>query len=317
VYVLLTSSRRRLLIRWLTSVWLGVSVAGCARQIPEFDGTRAYRHLIRQTELGPRHPGSTGHDDARRLLVGELSQVAEVVQEQTFQYTDEDAGMTFDLTNIIASFLPDRRQRIMLGAHWDTRPRADRDPDPLVREQPILGANDGASGVAVLLEIARLLHEYPPPVGVDIILFDGEDYGQEGDIDRYILGSTHFAANMGAYRPRFGIVIDMIGDSDLAIYKEHYSVALCSPVVDLVWNTADRLGLEAFHPDVEYAVWDDHIPLLRAGIPCVLVIDFDYRYWHTLEDTPDKCSQESLAIVGELLTHVIYGQEAQGERNLP
>lgn len=304
----LTGRPRELSRAALTLLWLGSSLAGCGPDVPRFDGDRAYDLIQRQTALGPRHPGSTGHEEARELLVTELAGLADIVQEQTFLYEDTDAKTEFELTNIIASFSPENRHRIMLGAHWDTRPRADCDPDSLAREKPILGANDGGSGVAVLLEVARLLHQRPAAVGVDIILFDGEDYGREGDIERYLLGSAHFAANMGSYRPRFGIIVDMVGDRDLDIYMERYSATVAGSVVDLVWDTAERLGSGSFHREIRYAVWDDHIPLLRAGVPCIVLIDFDYAFWHTLEDTPDKCSPGSLAAVGQLLLELIYTQ---------
>jgi glutaminyl-peptide cyclotransferase len=304
----LASRSRKLERALLALLGLGSSLAGCGPHVPRFDGDRAYDLIERQTALGPRNPGSRGHEEAREMLVEELRGLADIVQEQTFLYEDTDAKTEFELTNIIASFSPENRHRIMLGAHWDTRPRADCDPDTLVREEPILGANDGGSGVAVLLEVARLLHERPPAVGVDIILFDGEDYGREGDIERYLLGSTHFAATMGAYRPLFGVIVDMVGDRDLDIYVERYSATVAGSIVDLVWDTAERLGLGAFHREIGYAVWDDHVPLLKAGVPCIVLIDFDYEFWHTLEDTPDKCSHESLAAVGQLLLELVYRQ---------
>jgi Zn-dependent M28 family amino/carboxypeptidase len=202
----------------------------------------------------------------------------------------------------------------LLCAHWDTRPRADHDQNIERRNEPILGANDGASGVAVLLEIASLMSKQPPPVGVDIVLFDGEDYGLEGDTPNYLLGSRHFAdTKPPEYVPRFGILLDMVGDRSLEISKEGNSVAFAPDIVELVWATARSLNCPEFVDVVVEPITDDHVPLNEAGIKTVDLIDFRYpdethRYWHTHEDTPDKCSVESLEVVGTVLTHVVYTQ---------
>ncbi|MFQ5823301.1 MAG: DUF4910 domain-containing protein [bacterium] len=211
------------------------------------------------------------------------------------------------MTNIIASFAPEKNERILLCAHWDTRPWADQDPDLENRDKPILGANDGASGVAVLLEVAKTIQISEPKFGVDIIFFDGEDAGLPGQTDSYALGSQYFAKNKDFhYHPQFGILLDMVGDKDLQIYQEENSLEYAPQIVEKVWNKAQRLELQAFIPTPGYEVTDDHMPLLRAGIPCIDLIDFNYDYWHTLEDTPDKCSPESLAQVGQLLLSLLY-----------
>ncbi|MHB1459033.1 MAG: M28 family peptidase [Armatimonadota bacterium] len=212
------------------------------------------------------------------------------------------------LTNIIAKFGKTSGNPILLCAHWDTRPIADRDRDPSKRKTPIIGANDGASGVAVLLELARLFKVSPPSVPVTIVLFDGEDYGPTGD-DMF-LGSSYFASNHEkGIKFRFGILLDMIGDKNLNIYREANSQAAARNVNDLVWSTAKQLGYARnFIDNVKFSINDDHIPLIRAGIPCVDIIDFDYMPWHTTYDTPDKCSPESLKIVGDVISKVVYSQ---------
>jgi len=218
------------------------------------------------------------------------------------------------LTNLIAAFRPQAATRILLCAHWDTRPRADRDENNSRRNDPMIGANDGASGVAVLLEIAGLLQSAPPPVGIDIVLFDGEDYGKEGDRDRYLLGSKYFAEHgHGKYVPRFGILLDMIGDRELEIPKEQNSLRFAPDIVQLLWNTARELGVTQFVDEVGDEVLDDHWPLNAAGIKTIDLIDFNYpdrtnRFWHTHQDIPENCSAESLEAVGAVLTHVIYTQ---------
>ncbi len=274
---------------------------------PKFDSQKAYAYLLKQCEIGPRHPGSPGHRQARDYLKATLSQFADQVITQPFPLKFGRPEKTVEAYNIIARFLPDESERILLCAHWDTRPWADKDPDPKYHNTPILGANDGASGVAVLLEVARLLQSHPPPVGVDIVLFDGEDSGSEGSMNSWAQGSAYYARHLSrSEHPRFGILIDMIGDADLEIFQETNSRTYARPVVDKVWEIAHDLGCTAFKPEVGISVMDDHIPLLQVGIPCIDLIDLDYPYWHTMADTPDKCSAASLDQVGQVLIHVIY-----------
>jgi Zn-dependent M28 family amino/carboxypeptidase len=216
------------------------------------------------------------------------------------------------MTNIFGRFQQNNPNRILLLAHWDTRPRAERDEDSTKREQPILGANDGASGVAVLLEIARHLKETKPNIGVDILFVDGEDYGEEGDLSRYLLGAKYFAKNFHfEHPPQFGILLDMVGDAELEIRKEKASQHFANDVVELVWNTANELGVTQFSELEGPSLIDDHIPFNEAGIKCIDLIDFNYpnetkNYWHTTQDTPEHCSAKSLEAVGKVLLHVIY-----------
>lgn len=273
---------------------------------PRFDEKRAFQHLLVQCQFGPRNPGSEGHNKAKKYLLDMLKEHTKFVKSQDFFYYDSLRGERLELTNIIASFYPELKRRLILCAHWDTRPFADKDPDPKNRSQPILGANDGGSGVALLLEIASLLPTKKPKWGVDIVLFDGEDYGPEGRFDMYCLGSQFFAKNLGQYRPEFGILVDMIGDENLEIYREGYSDRYAKKTVDLIWNRAKALNLLSFRDSVKHWVWDDHLPLIRAGIPCVDIIDLDYPYWHTLADTPDKCDPQSLKEVGEVILQILY-----------
>jgi len=277
-------------------------------QVPEFDQEKAFCHLKQQCDIGYRYPGSKGHNECLEYLYAELKKYTNAVVKQPFPFTDPRTGKSYQLNNIICSF-GKQSQRILLCAHWDTRPIADQDPDPEKRDEPVLGANDGASGVAVLLEIARIMKLNSPPVGVDIVLFDGEDSGIEGNNDTWCYGSRFFAQHKRAdYLPQYGILLDMIGDRDLHIPVEGYSQQYVPEVVDKVWSKAESLGLTVFDRGSEYYMVDDHLELIKVGIPCVNVIDFTYPYWHTVEDTPDKCSPESLGIIGTLVLHLIYEQ---------
>lgn len=289
---------------------------GVAR--PTFNGARAFRYLQLQCDFGPRVPGTEAHRRCGDFLVSELRKYAHRVKEQTFHYRDRrDSTRVYSGRNIVASFNlhPARNFRVLLCAHWDSRPRADKDPDPHNRQQPVPGANDGASGVAVLLEMARLLHESPLDYGVDIVLFDLEDLGDYTDspitpdsLNPFGIGSEHFAKTNPTYRPAFGILLDMIGDRDLRIEREGYSQRYAPQIVEKVWRAAKQVGATAFVDEVGGAIKDDHYAFLRRGLKVIDLIDFDYPYWHTVADTPDKCSPESLQQVGKVLVEVLWGE---------
>jgi glutaminyl-peptide cyclotransferase len=287
--------------------FLCLLIFDCTSSPERFNAERAFSMLLQQCEFGPRHPGSDGHRKAKEYLLDNLAQHTSFVKAQEFVHQDEEQDISLRLANIVASFYPENGKRILLCAHWDTRPFADMDPDPTLRARPILGANDGASGVAVLLETARIISRSEPQWGVDMVFFDGEDGGEEGQVEGFCLGSKYFVENKGSYRPEFGILLDMIGDKDLQIYREGYSNAYAPAYVDLIWSRAEALELTCFRDSVKHFVYDDHVPFLGAGIPVVDLIDFDYPYWHTASDTPDKCSPESLQKIGDLILDILYG----------
>lgn len=282
---------------------LAVLVGGCGRA--QYDGDLAFGFLERQCEFGPRPPGSDAHEAMRHWLVEVLQGYADEVSVQQFTVQDT-AGAAVTLSNVIASFRMDARERVLFGAHWDTRRIAEHDPDEANRGTPIMGANDGASGVAVLLGLASLMSARSPDVGVDLVFFDGEDGGKGGGFESFCVGSALFADGMGSYAPSYAVVVDMVGDRELSIPVERNSMSACPAVVRKVWDAAERVGATSFNEDLGTAMFDDHIPLIQAGIPTALIIDFDYAYWHTLEDTPDKCSAESLQEVGAVLAELIY-----------
>lgn len=286
---------------------LAVISCGGGKAVPEFNADRAFQLLVMQTDLGPRVPGSAAWQQFQSLAKGFFDSLGVDYETQPFTYPDYLRGDTVDLVNWIVHINPGKSNRILLAAHYDSRPRADYDPDTTLRSEPIPGANDGASGTAVLMHLCELMAASPPDAGVDLIFFDGEDYGPPGRSDQYLLGSTHYASNHKDDYD-FGIVIDMIGDSDLDIYREVFSDRYVKNVNDLVWSTAARLGIPAFIDSLKYEVIDDHLPLISGGIPTIDVIDFDYPYWHTHADTPDKCSPASLAAVGRVLLDVVYGR---------
>ncbi len=221
------------------------------------------------------------------------------MERDAFAYRDPQ-GRDWPLENILGRFGPEGGDRLLLVAHWDTRPWADLDPDPARRHLPIPGANDGASGVAVLLEVARAFSQNPPAGGVDILFADGEDLGRPDDPQGFCRGTRRFAAH-GVGRYRRAIVVDMVGDADLAVPIEETSLRLAPEVVDWVWERGRRLEPDVFTTRVGFSVYDDHVPLLEAGLPSVDLIDFDYPAWHTAGDDLSQVSAASLGAVGRVV----------------
>lgn len=256
-----------------------------------------WRHLEILCSFGPRNMGSPGHQEARQYIKQIGQKYADKVVEQAFTYQPANKNR-FSLHNI--EFIFEGREAgrpILLGAHYDTRPRADEDPDPKLRHKPILGANDGGSGTAVLLALAQYLSENKPRRPIRLVFFDGEDYGHKHS-GEYFLGSYHYARQIKKTGkkdwPLFVLVVDMVGDKDLNIFKEVNSLKSAVGLVELIHDVAERKGVRQFINKSKHAIRDDHIPFIQMGIPSAVLIDFDYPYWHTLEDTLDKCSRESL-----------------------
>jgi Zn-dependent M28 family amino/carboxypeptidase len=264
----------------------------------EFDGERAYEDVKTQVNFGPRIPGTEGHAKIQAWIQQELTGAGWQVEIQ------ESQALGHPVQNIVAR-RGEAPPQIIVGAHYDTRMVADNDPDPAQRGNPVPGANDGASGVAVLLELARSLPTGTVPTW--LVFFDAEDNGRiEGW--NWILGSREFVRT-NPVRPRAAIIVDMIGDADLNIYQERNSDPT---LTDAIWSAAKDLGYESkFIPEYKHSMIDDHTPFIEAGIPAVDIIDFDYPYWHTLEDTPDKVSAASLQVVGRTLRAWILQQSPQ------
>lgn len=283
---------------------------GCAPgEAPVFSGAQAYEILKKYCALGPRVPGSEAHRQAAEFIAARLEKLPLRVKLQPFTYYDSLKRDSVRFVNIIAAFQPEKKRRILLCTHWESRPYADGEKDSALHRQPILGANDGGSGVAILLALAELLGEKDPKIGVDLVFFDGEDYGPEGVLSQYLIGSKYFAKNAGRYWAEYGILLDMVGDSDLTIYQEQYSTLFAGKIVQKVFARARKLGLPAFVPEIRHAVMDDHLSLLDIGLPVIDLIDFDYPFWHTLADRPEACSPKSLEQVGRLLVSLLYEPE--------
>lgn len=271
------------------------------------DADRAFRYLNQICRIGPRVSGSAGMGEQQRLLVKHFSQFPARISFQNFEAAHPLNGQPVRMSNMIVSWHPEAKQRVLLCCHYDTRPFPDRDR---VRPRGVfLGANDGASGVALLMELAHHLPELQPTYGVDFVFFDAEEliYGEAGT---YFLGSEHFAKayrdNPPEHRYVYGILVDMVADKDLQLYMEKKSLFYAPQLTESLWAAAAELGVREFHlfPKPKHDIEDDHVPLNRiARIPTCDIIDFDYPHWHTTQDLPRNCSGESLAKVGRVLLH--------------
>ncbi len=266
------------------------------KDLVEFNADRAYQDVEYQLSLGPRIPGTSGHEQILDWMESELEAENWQVERQELSINGKN------VINLIAS--RGVGEYILLGAHYDTRILADHDPDPSLKDDPVPGANDGASGVAVLMELARTLPENLP-VAIKLVFFDAEDNGGIDDWD-WILGSRAFVQEL-VEKPSAAIIVDMIGDADLEVYYERNSDVT---LMNQIWQQARNLGYDnVFIPEYRYSMLDDHTPFIEADIPAVDLIDFSYPYWHTTSDTLDKVSPESLKVIGDTLTAWLLEQE--------
>ncbi len=277
-----------------------------------FSGEKAFELLVKQVEFGPRVPGSDASKKTQDFIAQNLREAGAQVIRQSFTITYR--GKTYQMANIIGIVKGKSERKILLCAHYDCRPVADQDPNPANRDKPIPGANDGASGVAVLLEIARVLRIFQPPRTVVFAFFDGEDLGDVEDGGMFF-GSKYFARNLTVngfnLKAQMGVLLDMVGDKDFTSNDEWYSRYYAPNVVLGLIKAAEKLGYRRyfFQPPM-LTILDDHVPLNEiAGIPTANIIDFDYPYWHTLQDTPDKCSPQTLAIVGRTVLQWLINQQ--------
>lgn len=299
--------------------------APTAVQIPVFSADSAYAFIQKQVDFGPRVPGTPAQNECAAWLAAKMRSFGAqvIVQEAMVKVFD---GKSVPMKNIIAQYQPEKSNRILLMAHWDSRPFADQDPDRSVRNTPIAGANDGASGTGVLLEIARCLQKQPTPLGIDLILFDVEDYGApadreaEGKPEFWCLGSQYWAKNphTPGYFARFGILFDMVGAPNAEFSQEEVSRNYAQSVVDKVWETGNNLGFGKFFSyQKTNPLIDDHLFVNQIiGIPSIDIIQNDATtessfgsYWHTQSDNMGNISKETLAAAGKTVVHVIYSEK--------
>jgi len=294
------------------------------QQSPDFNVDSAYTYIAAQCAFGPRVMNSAAHDSCAEYLVRKFESFGATVVRQEAEGTLYD-GTKVNMQNIVASYLPDNPVRIIICSHWDSRPWADHDANPDNHRTPIDGANDGASGVGAMLEMARQLQQKAPAVGIDFICFDAEDCGTpEWDDDggdhslTWCLGSQYWAGKHHAdgYTARYGILLDMVGGSNCVFEKEAYSMAYAPSIVDKVWSKAIRMGFGDLFKNVQCGgVTDDHVQVNMSGIPCIDIIGHDAnentfcKTWHTKNDNVGNINKQTLKAVGQTVMEVIYTEQ--------
>jgi len=276
-----------------------------------FSGEKALGYIKTQLDFGPRIPGTEGARRTGDWITAQMRQRADTVIEQRWNHVTAK-GDTLPMRNILARYRPSATERVLYVAHWDTRPVSDYENDPALRRMPVPGANDGASGVALLMALGDVLKATPPVYGVDLLFVDGEDYGDFGPpVVDALIGSTYFASHLPSpgYQPIFGVLWDMIGDRDLRLYQEGHSIQHAPEIVARVWQTAQDLGYSRYFVNRGMTpVTDDHVPLLAKGLRVIDVIDLDFDAHHRHTDTLDKVSAQSLQIVGDVATALVTGR---------
>ena len=293
--------------------------------VPAFNADSAYQYIQAQADFGPRVPNTDAHKACGDYLAGQLEKFGAKVYNQYADLIAYD-NTILKARNIIGAYNPESKRRVLLCAHWDSRPFADQDADKKKHRTPILGVNDGASGVGVLLEIARQLQQQAPAIGIDIIFFDAEDYGTpyfyKGDYkaDTWCLGSQYWGRvpHVDNYNARYGILLDMVGGKNATFYQEGFSVRTAERQVEKIWDAAHRLGFGSFFPKADGSeVTDDHVYVYNLRkIPCVDIINYDPTcdtgfgdFWHTTGDTMDVIDKNTLTAVGQTVLEVIYNEK--------
>lgn len=291
--------------------------------VPSFNSDSAYNFISEQVNFGPRVPNTENHSKCAQYLFNKLNEYCDTSLVQTFKTRTFD-GTILNGKNIVGSFNLDSKFRILLCAHWDSRPFADHDPDLSLRKTPIDGANDGGSGVGVLLEIARLIRSSKPQIGIDILLIDAEDYGPPYDLllddikDQYGLGSQYWSKNPHDpdYVAKYAILLDMVGAKNARFYMEGYSLNYASGILKKVWNTAHRIGYSEYFIFEQVGYIDDDHKYINemARIPAINIIHLNpdssngsfFEYWHTTGDKMNVIDKETLKVVGQTLLTVIF-----------
>lgn len=299
--------------------------APVVRVAPDFNPDSAYVYVEKQASFGPRVPNTDAHKACASYLSSQLKRFGATVVEQRATLIRFD-GVKLNACNIIGSYNPDKTNRILLLSHWDSRPFADNDPNEANRQTPVLGVNDGASGVGVLLELARMLSLKQPTIGVDILFVDAEDVGApdfykgKQSEDDWCLGTQYWAKHphKEGYKAKFGILLDMVGAGNAVFFKDHYSEEYASSIADLVWGKAQELGYGQYFMSGQGGyVTDDHVYVNRlAKIPCIDIIHYDPQsqqgfptHWHTLDDTMHNIAKPALKAVGQTVAEIVYGEK--------
>jgi len=308
--ILLKISKVILLVMFLVFVAKGFPLTANSQEqnnkTMEFDPVQAIKYLEQVCAIGTRVSGSEGMAKQRELIVKHFESLGARVTVQEFKATQRSMNKPVDMANIVVSWHPSSRERIILCSHYDTRPRADQETDPKKRSAPFVSANDGGSGIALLMELGKSMKSMPLKVGVDFVFFDGEEFVFDPD-DEYFFGSKHFARearkNSQVVKYRAAVLLDMVGGKNARFPIEQNSWWKAAPLVREIWSVAQEMKVTTFTTDFSrVAVEDDHIPLNNGGIPAIDIIDFDYKHWHKISDTPDQCSGDTMSQVARVLS---------------
>ena len=296
---------------WLSPMEAEAAMFPPPHTVP-IDGDRAFGYLKQIVEIGPHTAGSPANAQVRKLVADHFKKQGAEIREQPFRVIHPQTGENLTMANLVGSWQPDNLRRVVIGAHYDTRPHPDQERLPARQNLPFVGANDPASGIALLMEISNHLANLPTQWGVDLVLFDAEElvFGNNAPHEDYFLGSKEFAriysdrvrGNRTQMRYENGIVLDLIGGRNLRIKREPKSAEAAPRLMSQLWGVAQSLRITSFRREMGREVSDDHLPLIDAGIPTVDLIDFDYPFWHTADDLPENCSGESMADVGRVVT---------------
>ena len=297
-------------------ILMAIIVFGCSQQqsveVPRFSGVKAFQYLEKQCEFGPRNPGSTGHKEFANYLENFLKERFDNILIQEFEYIEPVTESLRKGKNFIVQFNQDAKYRLLIGAHWDTRAISDQDKNIEHKTLPVLGANDGGSGTAILMTLYDMFTADEPPIGIDLVFFDAEDVGRSFEGNTFAVGAEFFSKNLPIKKPDFAIIVDMVGDKQLNLPIERFSYNIAPKKVKEIWDMAEDLSLNAFEKRIVEEIYDDHVPLWEnAQIPAIDIIDFKYpnlfyNHWHTQQDIPENCSPKSLEQVGTLLLNYIY-----------
>jgi hypothetical protein len=277
-----------------------------------FDSSRALKYLKQLCDIGPRISASEGMKRQQELIEKHFKDLGATVTRQEFKARQRSRKTDTDMVNLIVSWNPDRARRILICSHYDTRPIADQEPNRTNWNKPFVSANDGTSGVALLMELGHSIKDVKTDFGIDFIFFDGEEYVFEtnplGGGDKYFFGSEHFAEEYARTRDKrkhrydAGLLLDLFAGKDAQLKVERFSLEAAPRLVEQVWDVAKKVGAKSFKFERGHEVQDDHLALNRVGIPTIDIIDFDYPHWHKLSDTPDKVSGEQMAEVSKVIT---------------
>ena len=277
----------------------------------EFDGNKAFNYLKAQCEIGPRYPGSEGHKKLIKYLQNHFISLSDTIEVYNDIINHPVSKEKIEITNLLIRHNIKANDRYLFMAHFDTRDRADKDSDPKKLNQPIIGANDGASGVALLMEISNYIKTHPlSKIGIDILLVDAEDMGRSGYKDEWGLGTQSFVKNYSGSLPKYAICVDMIADKNPIFKIEGFSYQYAKDLVYEIWGIAKDLGYKEFVWQLTGAIYDDHYYYYQGTkVPSIDIIDFDYEHWHTIDDTVENCSPKGLYIVGNVLLEFIYRKD--------